>query len=138
MLSWHGRKLSISGKFNFLINLSYIFQFLIHYPEIQSLSLFLISNLFFIIHIHQGSRLTIGETLCMVCIPLIGLAEALFCSLAGCFDFRSSKLKKKEKEKKMFSTFQEILALANDSPCSFLHSLSSFFVCLVNHNYYYF
>lgn len=52
----------------------------------------------------------------MVCIPLIGLAEALFCSLAGCFDFRSSKLKKKEKEKKMFSTFQEILALANDSP----------------------
>nr|AFK42823.1 unknown [Medicago truncatula] len=63
-----------------------------------------------------GSRLTIGETLCMVCIPLIGIAEALFCSLAGCFDFRSSELKKKEKEKKMFSTFQEILALANDSP----------------------
>ncbi|KEH18336.1 EF hand calcium-binding family protein [Medicago truncatula] len=52
----------------------------------------------------------------MVCIPLIGIAEALFCSLAGCFDFRSSELKKKEKEKKMFSTFQEILALANDSP----------------------
>lgn len=63
-----------------------------------------------------GSRLTIGETLCMVFIPLIGIAEALFYSLAGCFDFRSSEQKKKEKEKKMFSTFDEILALANDSP----------------------
>ncbi|WJX86386.1 Calcineurin B-like protein 10 [Trifolium repens] len=60
------------------------------------------------------SSLTIGETLCAVFFPLIGIAEALFYTLIGCFDCRNQDQKKK-KEKK-FSTFEDILALANDSP----------------------
>ncbi|XP_004510367.1 calcineurin B-like protein 10 isoform X2 [Cicer arietinum] len=50
-----------------------------------------------------------------VFIPLIGIAETLFYSLAGCFDFRSSEQKQKEK---FSSTFDDFLALANDSPFS--------------------
>ncbi|XP_047182850.1 LOW QUALITY PROTEIN: calcineurin B-like protein 10 [Vigna umbellata] len=58
------------------------------------------------------SSLTFGETLCAVFIPLIGLVEALVFSLAGCFDFHSPA-----KKKKPFSTtFDNILALAKDSP----------------------
>ncbi|XP_058750316.1 calcineurin B-like protein 9 [Vicia villosa] len=60
------------------------------------------------------SSLTFGETLCVVFIPLIGIAEALFYGLTSCFSFRS--LEQKKKEKKFSSTFEDILALANDSP----------------------
>ncbi|CAK8560335.1 unnamed protein product [Lathyrus sativus] len=60
------------------------------------------------------SSLTFGEKLCVVFIPLIGIAEALFYGLTSCFSFRSLELKKKEK--KFSSTFDDILALANDSP----------------------
>jgi hypothetical protein len=60
--------------------------------------------------------------------PLIGIAEALFYTLIGCFDCRNQDQKKK-KEKK-FSTFEDILALANDSPCSFLKSF--IIVCLLS------
>ncbi|KAK7381747.1 hypothetical protein VNO80_00294 [Phaseolus coccineus] len=58
------------------------------------------------------SGLTFGETLCAVCIPLIGLVEALVFSLAGCFDFHSPAKKKKPSS----ATFNDILALAKDSP----------------------
>lgn len=70
----------------------------------------------------------------MVFIPVIGIAEALFYGLASCFSFRSSEHKRK-KEKKFSSTFEDILALANESPCLFLHFLS-LFVCSVKANYY--
>ncbi|KAJ1420297.1 EF-Hand 1, calcium-binding site [Sesbania bispinosa] len=56
------------------------------------------------------SSLTFGETLCAVFIPLIGIVEALFFGLAGCFDFH------RPKKKKISSTFDDILALAKDSP----------------------
>ncbi|WVZ21825.1 hypothetical protein V8G54_000369 [Vigna mungo] len=72
------------------------------------------------------SSLTIGETLCAVFIPLIGLVEALVFSLAGCFDFHSPAKKKKPSS----TTFEDILALAKGSPCSFffLISFSAVFV----------
>ncbi|CAJ2663652.1 unnamed protein product [Trifolium pratense] len=60
-----------------------------------------------------SSSLTIGETLCAVFFPLIGIAEALIYTLAGCFDCRNQDQKK---NKNKFSTFEDILALANDSP----------------------
>ncbi|XP_061374629.1 calcineurin B-like protein 10 [Gastrolobium bilobum] len=56
------------------------------------------------------SSLTFGETLCAVFIPLIAIAEALFFSLSGCFDFYRPK-------KKIYSsTFDDIINLAKDSP----------------------
>ncbi|KAL1339067.1 hypothetical protein AAHE18_U005700 [Arachis hypogaea] len=59
------------------------------------------------------SSLTFGETLCAVCIPLIGIVEALFLSLAGCFDFHGDKQSKKNQ---IPSSFDDILRLAKDSP----------------------
>ncbi|GAU27425.1 hypothetical protein TSUD_356610, partial [Trifolium subterraneum] len=61
------------------------------------------------------SSLTIGETLCAVFFPLIAIAETLIYTLTGCFNCNNHDQKKK-KEKKKFSTFEDILALANDSP----------------------
>ncbi|XP_068477726.1 calcineurin B-like protein 10 isoform X3 [Phaseolus vulgaris] len=58
------------------------------------------------------SGLTFGETLCAVCIPLIGIVEALVFSLTGCFDFHSPAKNKKPSS----ATFNDILALAKDSP----------------------
>ncbi|XP_045787855.1 calcineurin B-like protein 10 isoform X2 [Trifolium pratense] len=60
-----------------------------------------------------SSSLTIGETLCAVFFPLIGIAEALIYTLTSCFDCRNQDQKK---NKNKFSTFEDILALANDSP----------------------
>ncbi|KAL9304375.1 hypothetical protein ACSQ67_021638 [Phaseolus vulgaris] len=68
------------------------------------------------------SGLTFGETLCAVCIPLIGIVEALVFSLTGCFDFHSPAKNKKPSS----ATFNDILALAKDSPCSFFFLLISF------------
>ncbi|MED6217519.1 Calcineurin B-like protein 10 [Stylosanthes scabra] len=59
------------------------------------------------------SSLTFGETLCAVCIPLIGIVEALFFSLAGCFDFHGDRRTKKNQ---LPSSFDDILTLAKDSP----------------------
>ncbi|XP_027334748.1 calcineurin B-like protein 10 isoform X2 [Abrus precatorius] len=56
------------------------------------------------------SSLTFGEILCSVFIPLIGIAEALFYTFAGCFDFNPKK------KKKPSPTFNDILTLAKDSP----------------------
>ncbi|KAL5062769.1 hypothetical protein RYX36_024506 [Vicia faba] len=84
------------------------FQFLFRYQENQSLNFVVYSCN------HQRSSLTFGETLCVVFVPVIAIAEALFYGLTSCFSFRSSEQKKKEK--KFSSTFEDILALANDSP----------------------
>ncbi|XP_061346127.1 calcineurin B-like protein 10 isoform X2 [Gastrolobium bilobum] len=55
------------------------------------------------------SNLTVGETLCAVFIPLIGVVEALIFSLAGCFNYRRPK-------KNISNAFEDIVRLANDSP----------------------
>lgn len=76
----------------------------------------------------QRSSLTFSETLCAVFIPFIGIVEALVFTFASCFDFQSPK-----KNKKHSSTFDDILTLAEDSPCSFcffFFSFISFFAVL--------
>ncbi|KAL1344330.1 hypothetical protein AAHE18_08G038500 [Arachis hypogaea] len=56
---------------------------------------------------------------CAVCILLIGIIEALFFSLAGCFDFHDNK---KSKKNQIPNSFDDILCLAKDFPC-FISSL---------------
>ena len=70
------------------------------------------------IDLYQRSSLTFGETLCAVFIPLIGIAEALFFSLAGCFDLHRNKHDNKKNQ--IPTSFDDIVRLAEDSPCSFL------------------
>ncbi|XP_028756269.1 calcineurin B-like protein 10 [Neltuma alba] len=55
------------------------------------------------------SSLTIGEKLCFVFIPFIGLFEALAYSLSGCFNIQPPK-------KKIYSTFDDLVLLARSSP----------------------
>ncbi|XP_020228682.1 calcineurin B-like protein 10 isoform X1 [Cajanus cajan] len=58
------------------------------------------------------SSLTFGEALCAVFIPLIGIVEAVFFTLAGCFDLHSPN-----NNNPSFS-FHHVLTLANQSPFS--------------------
>nr|KYP54346.1 Calcineurin B-like protein 10 [Cajanus cajan] len=60
----------------------------------------------------QRSSLTFGEALCAVFIPLIGIVEAVFFTLAGCFDLHSPN-----NNNPSFS-FHHVLTLANQSPFS--------------------
>ncbi|KAI9109522.1 hypothetical protein K1719_019576 [Acacia pycnantha] len=55
------------------------------------------------------SSLSIGEKLCFVLIPFIGLFEALAYSLSGCFNIQRPK-------KKIYSTFDDIVLLSRNSP----------------------
>ncbi|XP_050160936.1 calcineurin B-like protein 10 isoform X2 [Malus sylvestris] len=57
------------------------------------------------------SSLKIGETLCAVCIPLIGLVEAFIFSLAGCFD------RHRQPPRPSF-THDDVVRLAATSPFS--------------------
>nr|AFK33918.1 unknown [Lotus japonicus] len=63
------------------------------------------------------SSLTIGEALCAVCIPLIGIVEALFFGLAGCFDFhRGTNKVSNNNNNKISCSFHDFLTLAKNSP----------------------
>ncbi|XP_054784024.1 calcineurin B-like protein 9 isoform X2 [Prosopis cineraria] len=57
------------------------------------------------------SSLTIGEKLCFVFIPFVGLFEALVYSLSGCFNVQPPK-------KKIYSAFDDLVLLARNSPFS--------------------
>ena len=72
----------------------------------------------------QRSSLTFSETLCAVFIPFIGIVEALVFTFTSCFDFQSPRNKKKHS-----STFDDILTLAEDSPCSLFFLLHFIFRC---------
>ncbi|KAM1011142.1 hypothetical protein ACFX13_047278 [Malus domestica] len=60
---------------------------------------------------YSAYSFTIGETLCAVCIPLIGLVEAFIFSLAGCFD------RHRQPPRPSF-THDDVVRLAATSPFS--------------------